>query len=130
MYKPIPLNKSQKCGVGYWEGFSPKLRRDVTLLGDLEYDHWILVETNPLITFYCERPLEIVLPRNGKLIKSVPSLWVKYKDNSEVLIKVRYSRANPIKNRSIEQPITLSAAFLFLLEGRHVIFLNYATVVS
>lgn len=88
MFTPIPLSKSEKTGIGYWEGFSPKLKRDVTLLGDLEYDHWLFVETNPSISNYCERPTFIKVITNGKVYTSKPSLWVKYKDNSESLIKV------------------------------------------
>lgn len=105
MYNPIPLNKSQRCGVGYWEGLSPKLRRDVTLLGDLEYDHWILIETNPNIISYCERPIQLSSLINGKIVHSIPSVWVKYSDDSESLIKVRYSKSNPIKSKSIDQEI-------------------------
>ncbi|CAM2777569.1 hypothetical protein PASE110613_00180 [Paenibacillus sediminis] len=68
MFTPIPLSKSEKCGIGYWEGFSPKLRRDITLLGDLEYDHWLFVETNPSISNYCERPTLIKAITNGKVV--------------------------------------------------------------
>lgn len=42
MYSPINIKRSSKFGNHYWESYSPKLKRN-----DLEYDFWVLVETDP-----------------------------------------------------------------------------------
>ncbi|GAK43412.1 hypothetical protein TCA2_5909 [Paenibacillus sp. TCA20] len=55
MYEPIFL-LNEAVGSSYWERYSYKLQKDVQLFGDLKYDHWILVETDPNILKFCERP--------------------------------------------------------------------------
>ncbi|KEP24869.1 hypothetical protein BA70_14805 [Bacillus zhangzhouensis] len=58
MYSPINIKRSSKFGNNYWEAYSPKLKRNVRLFSDLEYDFWVLVETDPKIPNFCERPFE------------------------------------------------------------------------
>ncbi|WP_025677226.1 hypothetical protein [Paenibacillus massiliensis] len=108
MYSPIPLTKSEKTGVGYWEGYSPKLKRDVTLLGDLEYDYWLFIETDPRILSYCERPILIESSSfTSKIITSVPSHWVKYQDNTEAIIKVRFSKVETSKYEKLKKQLLI-----------------------
>lgn len=107
MYSPIPLTKSEKTGVGYWEAYSPKLKRDVTLLGDLEYDYWLFIETDPRILSYCERPILIESSFTSKIITSVPSYWVKYQDNTEAIIKVRFSKVETSKNGKLKNQLLI-----------------------
>ncbi|WP_342426150.1 hypothetical protein [Paenibacillus sp. FSL L8-0158] len=56
MYTPIKLNK---LGVNRCFAFSKKLNREATFYGELEYDHWVLIEMDPEVTNYCEKPFEI-----------------------------------------------------------------------
>lgn len=50
-----PAHREQ-YGKNYWETRSHRLGRNVSLYGDLRYDHWVLVESNPQIVWYTERP--------------------------------------------------------------------------
>lgn len=91
MYKPIAIKRSSKFGNNYWEAYSPKLKRNIYLFSDLEYDFWILVETNPLIEMFCERPLEIEIFSEGKLKKVMISMWLKWLNSKEEYVSIRYS---------------------------------------
>ncbi|GED27340.1 hypothetical protein BAG01nite_34420 [Brevibacillus agri] len=72
-----------KYGSNYWEQFGPKIGRNVRLFSDLEHDHWILVETNSDIVDFCEQPLETSVLVDGSHVKSVPDMWVRYKNGNE-----------------------------------------------
>jgi len=107
MYQPINIKRSTKYGNNYWEAHSPKLNRNVRLFSDLEYDHWILIETDPKVKSFCEQPLCIEYILDGKLISSIIDMWVLYTDNTEHFIEVKYSSElninNPKSCRSISQ---------------------------
>lgn len=93
MYSPIPIKRSSKFGNNYWEAYSPKAHRNVCLFSDLEYDHWILIETNPQVRSFCERPLEIKEydEDKEKNVKTMFDMWIKWNDDSEEFVKVQYS---------------------------------------
>lgn len=107
MYYPINIERAKKYGNNYWEVFSPKANRIVRCYSDLEYEHYILVETNPNIIAFCEKPLKISYNLNGINIESLIDMWVKYKDGTEYFIKAKYSSeldpSNPKSERSIRQ---------------------------
>jgi hypothetical protein len=101
MYSPIPMKRSSKYGNNYWEVFSPKLRRNVRLFSDLEYDHWILIESDPNITMFCEQPLRIQQLVNGELVESIFDMWVVDQKREEYFIEVKYSHdLNPLNKKS------------------------------
>lgn len=107
MYYPINIDRAKKYGSNYWEVFSPKADRIVRCYSDLEYEHYILVETNPNIIAFCEKPLKISYNFDGINIESLLDMWVKYKDETEYFIKIKYSSeidtGNPKFERSIRQ---------------------------
>lgn len=80
-----------KYGSNYWEAFSPKMKRNVRFFSDLEYDHWILVETDPNIKHFCEQPLKIDMIIDDKKLESIFDMWIQYKDGQEVFVEVKYS---------------------------------------
>lgn len=45
----------------YWEAWSPRLDRRVGLYGDIGHDHWVLIESDPSISWFTERPSRIWL---------------------------------------------------------------------
>ncbi|MGC4379217.1 hypothetical protein WD019_20220 [Fictibacillus sp. Mic-4] len=98
MYSPIPIKRSSKFGNNYWEAYSPKVQRNVRLFSDLEYDYWILIETNPKIQAFCERPLEIKQIYNGKVVKAMFDMWIKWENGEEQFVEVQYS----VSNRSVK----------------------------
>ncbi|WP_051530018.1 TnsA endonuclease N-terminal domain-containing protein [Anoxybacteroides tepidamans] len=102
MYQPIDIPRNKKFGNNYWEVFSPKLNRTVKLYSDLEYDHWLLIESDPSVRCYCEQPLKIQLYWNNKLHQSIFDMWILYDDNSESFIEIKYSN-DLIKPKVMEQ---------------------------
>jgi hypothetical protein len=91
MYIPLDIKRNKKYGSNYWEGLSLKLNRRVRLFSDLEYDHWILVETDPNIKLFCEQPFSIKMYFEGELYESIPDMWVMKNDGTEFLIEVKYT---------------------------------------
>lgn len=56
IFEPISITQADKCRSDHWDGVSIKVNRDIDLLGDLEYDHWIYVEMDLAIKTFYERP--------------------------------------------------------------------------
>ncbi len=92
IYSPLPIKRSSKYGCNYWETYSTKLSRNVRLFSDLEYDHWVLVETDPFVKMFCEQPIELKYVFKGKVFKSIPDMWILYKDDKEIFVEVKYSK--------------------------------------
>lgn len=96
LYKPI-TNSSKHFGNNRWVAYSPKLQRTVSFYSDLEYDHWILIETDSSVTTFCEQPLKIQMGDTY----SIFDMWVKRKDGSEYFVEIKYLRdLNPSKIKS------------------------------
>lgn len=91
MYRPIQIKRNMRYGNNYWETYSPKLNRNVKFFSDLEYDHWLHIETDPNVISFCEQPLEIKTYYDRKIATSILDMWVLYKDNTEEFIEVKYS---------------------------------------
>lgn len=60
-------------GSHRYDVFAPKLRRFVTLFGSDALDAWIVLESDPSVISYCERPL--VAP--GATPKRIVDFWEK-----------------------------------------------------
>ncbi|MCD1257647.1 hypothetical protein B5M42_002185 [Paenibacillus athensensis] len=88
MYTPVT---KENLASNRWHVYSKKIRREVRLQGDLEYDHWVLIETDPLVQTFCEKPREIIHFFDGKPIKSVFDMWIKRRDGAEEFVAVHYS---------------------------------------
>ena len=102
MYSPIIQNGSNKFGNNRWKTHSLKMRRDVFLFSDLEYDNWLLTECNPNVISFCEQPFEIKIPYKFKLRKSIPDMWILYDNGEEEIVEVKYT-SELCKLRVIEQ---------------------------
>jgi hypothetical protein len=55
MIKPIALTRPR--GAHRFDAFSPKLRRRLTFYRRSLLEMWILLETDPLVTDFCQRPV-------------------------------------------------------------------------
>jgi len=97
VYKPIIMPRSAKYGNNYWNSFGPKVgMREVTLYSDLEFDHWVRIETDYNVETYCEQYPEISYVLNGELHTSIFDTWVKLRDGSIICREVKYeSELNP-----------------------------------
>jgi hypothetical protein len=74
-------------GSHRYDVFAPKLRRSVTLFGREALDAWTVLESDPSIISYCERPL--VVPKTTP--KRVVDFWVKTKDAGQFWLLLRPS---------------------------------------
>ncbi|MEB1806016.1 MAG: Tn7 transposase TnsA N-terminal domain-containing protein [Bacillaceae bacterium] len=103
MFTPIPIKRNDEFYSNYWEGYSPKLKRDVDFFGDLRYEYWLLIETNPDIVSFCERPISIEGVINGKKRRTQFDMWLKWKDGRDFFVKVIYSSKKESFLREVEE---------------------------
>ncbi|MED2035503.1 Tn7 transposase TnsA N-terminal domain-containing protein [Bacillus thuringiensis] len=90
MYKPLITNANKKFVINRWISYSFKLQREVFLFSDLEYEHWLIIESNPTIIDFCEQPLLMNAHINGKFMTSIVDMWVKYNTGQEEFIEIKY----------------------------------------
>jgi len=98
-----PVQPKGKQYINRWDSYSPRLDRDVLLYNDLLYDFWALIETDPSVETFCERPLKIKQLVDGNIIESTFDMWVRYKDGNEIFFGIKYSKAkasNKLENSS------------------------------
>lgn len=91
-YIPIVMPRSKKYGSNYWNSRGLKVDRDVILYSDLEYDHWVRMETTPDVIEYCEQPLEINYVLNEKRHKTIFDMCALHKDGIRIFIEVKYEK--------------------------------------
>lgn len=92
LYEPLITDASKKYGNNRWLVYSNKLKRDVYLFSDLEYEHWLQVETDSYIVDFCEQPVKMEVLKNNKLQYSIVDMWVKYKNGKQLFIEIKYSK--------------------------------------
>lgn len=103
-YQPIKVLRSKKYGNNYWTPRGNKVnKRIVELYSDLEFDHWVVVDTNPEVITYCEQPLEISYVLNGQLRTSIFDMWILKKDGSEIFVEVKYKLELTAKHPKYER---------------------------
>ncbi|MDO3679741.1 hypothetical protein [Paenibacillus ehimensis] len=101
MYKPIPIKRSDRYGSSFWDGYSYKLQRNVHFFGDLKYDHWILVETDPNILKYCERPNSEKLQQNN--LHKAFDMWQLERNGKETFLNIRYKNQSDTNHERLEK---------------------------
>lgn len=85
------MPRSKKYGNNYWNSTGPKVGlREVILYSDLEFDHWLHIETDPDIVTYCEQFKEIPYVADDKLRSTIFDMWLKYRDGREAIHEVKY----------------------------------------
>ncbi|MFX3637405.1 MAG: Tn7 transposase TnsA N-terminal domain-containing protein [Candidatus Pristimantibacillus sp.] len=90
-YRPIVIPRNKKYGNNYWETRGLKVgNRDVTLYSDLEFDHWLTVESDRRVQTYCEQPCQISFVLNGKLRTSIFDMVICDWKGSTTFIEVKY----------------------------------------
>ncbi|WP_060663653.1 TnsA endonuclease N-terminal domain-containing protein [Bacillus sp. CHD6a] len=92
MYIPVKQKKTSHFGSNFWECNSKKIGRDVFFYSELEYDHWILIESNPRIKAFCEQPLKISGYIDNEYRESIFDMWLLWEDGKEEFVEVKYSR--------------------------------------
>lgn len=78
--EPIPAARPK--GAHRLEVFSPKLGRRLTFFRRALVDEWLLLEANPAVTCFCERPGYVQL--NGQ--RQLADFWVEFFDHQELVV--------------------------------------------
>ena len=68
-----------------YDVFAPKIRRMLTLYGRDPLNAWTLLEADPEVESYCERPIAITDTKP----KQIVDFWVKSKGREELWFLVR-----------------------------------------
>ena len=90
MYKPMPLDLHEKKFKNYWISNSYKLNRRVEVVGQLDYEYFLLLEYDRNVISYCERPLKSKVILNNKRVNIIPNFWIKQIDTTEKYIFILY----------------------------------------
>jgi hypothetical protein len=77
-------------GNNYFNTYSIKLKRNVSLFSELEYHNYLTLELDSFVVSFCEQPLKIEINLDGKLMTSIFDMWVLYKDGTEEFQEVKY----------------------------------------
>lgn len=77
-----PADNRRPHGAHRYEVWSPKLSRRITFFHDLRLDAWVLLEAEPAVTAFCERPLVF----KGEKRNRVVDFWVRRGGSEELLI--------------------------------------------
>ncbi|MFS0728310.1 hypothetical protein [Paenibacillus sp. 1P07SE] len=101
MYEPIPIKRKDQYASSFWERYSYKLQRDVLLFGDLKYDYWTLVETDPNILKYCERPNSEKLRKDN--LHNAFDMWQLERNGTETFVNIRYKSQSRIEYQELEK---------------------------
>lgn len=87
---PVYKGTQTRYGNDRWEVYSPKLKRNVTLYSNLEYDHWTLIESNPEIITFCEQPLKISIKLPIGSVTTIFDMWLRWKSGLEEFREIKY----------------------------------------
>lgn len=82
-----PADNSRPYGSHRYDVFGPKIQRQLAIFGRDALDAWTLLEADPDVVCYCERPLS--LPDLNR--KRVVDFWVRRKGGEEFLFLLRPS---------------------------------------
>ncbi|MFM0415849.1 hypothetical protein [Paraburkholderia aromaticivorans] len=94
--KPIALGRPR--GAHRFEGFSPKLARRVMFYRRALLELWLLLEANPKVITFCERPGYVLINEDRHLA----DFWVRYIDCEEFVVLselLRVSNVDPSQAR-------------------------------
>ncbi|MFZ5353733.1 MAG: hypothetical protein ACOZCL_13565 [Bacillota bacterium] len=111
----------------YMEAYSPKLDRIVILNNELEYDNWVLLESDPGIVEYCEQPIKIKYHENGFTYVTKIDIWFKKKNNEVGFIKLDYDDAKSVRYNNeilLQKRWCRENGFSYMLLGRREITSN------
>lgn len=87
---PIFGGAQNHYGNNRWIAFSPKLRRNITLYSNLEYDHWVLIESDPLVKSFCEQPCRVRIKLPIGLVTTTPDMWILWVTDDQEYREVKY----------------------------------------
>lgn len=80
-----------------YDVFGPKIQRMLTLFGRTQIDTWLLLESDPLVLSYCERPM-VVTDAKPKLLVD---FWAGYAERDELWLVNRNAERGPDIEKSL-----------------------------
>jgi hypothetical protein len=98
-----PIEVPRPRGTHRIEAFSPKLGRRLKFYSRSVFSLWILVESNPKVLTFCERPAYIEHEGQIRLV----DFWVDYGSSNEYLVLSSALNENPTAH-SRAQKVTVS----------------------
>ncbi|WP_176060121.1 hypothetical protein [Paraburkholderia sp. BCC1876] len=90
-YRPIALDRPR--GAHRLEAFSLKADRRLTLYRQSAFEQWVILEADPAVTAFCERPGFI--QAEGK--RYLADFWARYFDRQELVILFDSISESPAK---------------------------------
>jgi hypothetical protein len=78
--KPLPAARPK--GAHRFELFSPKLARRLTFFRQTLVDEWLLLEADPTVTYFCERPGYVQYDGQQR----IADFWVEFIDRHELVL--------------------------------------------
>jgi hypothetical protein len=79
-----PVALARPRGAHRFEAFSPKLARRVMFYRRPLLEQWLLLEANPTVITFCERPGYVLIDRHRRLA----DFWVCYADRAELIFLI------------------------------------------
>lgn len=76
---PIVIPRNLKFKYNYYISYSIKIKRNVKVFKDLNYNNFILLEFNPDVINFCEYPTKINIEIDGKYEEVIFDMYVEYK---------------------------------------------------
>jgi hypothetical protein len=77
-----PLALARPRGAHRFDVFSPKLKRRLTLYRRCALEAWLMIESDPTVRSFCERPGLVRL--NGQ--RCVADFWTRFVDREELVV--------------------------------------------
>ena len=90
--QPVSPGPRGRFGNNLWEAYSARIGRMVTCYSDLEYDHWVWVESDPRVQRHCEQPRRIRVATPDGPVESIFDGWIQWQDGAEEYREVKYAR--------------------------------------
>jgi hypothetical protein len=106
LHSTAPGDRNRPRGAHRFEVFSPKLSRRLTFYRRAMLDEWVLVETDPSVVTFCERPGTVLVGQRHRTV----DFSVSYVDREELWIV-----ADPPSDDNFPPAIDLSALPLRLV---------------
>ena len=86
---PHVIPDDRRLRNNYHIDYSPKRDEYVEFDGPLEYDFWVLKESDPRVLKLCPQPLKIHERIDGKILNYTFDLWTLEEDEGEILWDVK-----------------------------------------
>lgn len=89
-YKPDYTGRSDYSRGDYREEYSPRIPgREIRFYNKNQYDHFIIVDSDPNVDTFCELPnIEVVSSIDGKQMRVHFDMWIRWKNGREEFRRV------------------------------------------